>query len=463
MKPANAAAKLPVNFKEWLAQLTWTPEHEAAWEELERRADLNRQRTFEETYPRKERVEAWMEAAFVDNALACAGKRTRRLTAGTANAIAYQVISGRSWGWNNYKHPNEELSERDVVRYQGTILLALAGWWDKVAAALGSKPLARKVAPKKIYDGSAFGGLVRHCATAAKNKLGEGSCQPALKAWAARPQTSPAVMLALGALAIEGAGGHPVGEVATRLETLLTSDSVAPVNAAPAIVEDAQASVFERYLSVLSDKKEIESLKEDDFEFLPTSTMVHAYLCGLDEQVTRKLEHPERRNFVLPNAWLVAAACLGKPTRGWREQQRADLKKFHAPREVKTLSRYGWSTQVAAIALAAGDTKLVLKLTVGPNKEPFKPGKTFGEDARRAIRYFARAIDAKAKQADVTPAWLELLVAKLPNDHNHNYAGGAFGWASLLCVAHAYFHVLGGAPEANVASLLRDTLRGVSR
>jgi hypothetical protein len=453
----------PLRFKAWLEKLSWTRAHEAAWEELERRADLNRQRTFEETYPRRERVEAWMEAAFVDNALACLGKRQRRLTAATANAIASQVISGRSWGWNNYRRPDQELSERDVVRYEGTLLLALAGAWDKVASALGSKPLARKVAPKKIYDGSAFGGLVRHCATAAKNKLGEGSCQPALKAWAARHQTSPGVLLALGALAIEGAGGHPCAEVATRLEVLLTSDSVAPVKTAAAIVEDAQASAFERYLPILNDKNEIESLKDDDLEYLPTSTMVHAYLCGLDEQVARKLEYPEQRNFVLPNAWLVAAASLGKPTKKWRELLRAELKRFHSPREVKTLSRYGWSTQVAAIALAAGDTKLVLKLTVGAKKEPFKPGKTFGEDARKAIRYFARAIDAKAKQADVTPAWLELLVAKLPNDHSHSYAGGAFGWSSLLCVAYAYFHLLGGEPEVKVASLLRDTLRGVAR
>ena len=178
----------PLRFKAWLAQLTWRADHATAWAELEHRADPNLQRTFEQTYPPAARVDAWIEAALVDNALACAGKRERKLTPALASTIALQVLN-RSWGWRNYRPHDHELSERDTVRALGTILLALTGHWDKVAAALGSRPLERKVTPKKTYDGSAFAGLVRHCATAAKNQLGEGSCQAAFKAWASRPQT----------------------------------------------------------------------------------------------------------------------------------------------------------------------------------------------------------------------------------------------------------------------------------
>ena len=355
----------------------------------------------------------------------------------------------------------QELSDRETVRCLGTVFLALTAQWDKVAAALGSRPHARKVAAKKTYDGAGFAGLVRHCATAAKNRLGEGSCQAALKAWAARPQTEPAVLLALACLAIEGAGGHPREEVATRLEALLTGSS-APVKAAPTLVEDARASVFERYLPVLSDAKEIEALKKHGLgEYDTTSRMVEAWLFGFDELVARKLEQPERSSFTLPNAWSIAAAALGKPVLRGHEMLRARLASFHKPREANTLARYRWSTQVAALALAAGDTRLVLELTVGPKKEVFKPGKSFGDDARKALRYFARAIEAKATQADVTPAWLELLVARVPQDHDDTLAGGAWTWASLMCLAYAYFHLLGGAPEGEVAKLLRETLRGV--
>ena len=156
---------------------------------------------------------------------------------------------------------------------------------------------------------------------------------------------------------------------------------------------------------------------------------------------------------------LVFLAMLGRPIDGWQRKIRADLKRFHLASEVTMLRRYKQTTAAAAVALAAGDVALVKKLTPASGKDVFRPGKTYGDDPRAALRYYALALEAKASLTDVTPAWLELLVTRIP-DRDRSRPGGCWGWDSLWCLAFAHFHRIGGAPAEAVPALLRKTLRG---
>jgi len=343
-----------------------------------------------------------------------------------------------------------------------------------VAKGLGGRPLARTVVASKTHD--SLGGLVRHVATAARHGLGEDVCRAALVAFAKGPTCEPALLFALARLAIEGAGGHPRGEVPARFSALFEDAAAAPrarPRAAP--IDDPRVSIFERFMSALSDEAAQAGLREwqsyvrelpagRSFDTLVTRWVSHAWLLGMDAEVTALMPvltqlRPASTGSE-PTAAFVLLAMLGHPVDDWRAQLLRDLRPFKTPRKVTTLRRYRWSTAAAAVALAAGDTALVKTLTPGPKKERFLPGKSFGDEPRSVLRYFALAIDAGARQADVQKAWLELLATRVPEDRDATLTGGAWGWTSLCCLAFAYFHVLGGAPEADVLGLLRRTLRG---
>ncbi len=442
------------------------PPHEEALAALDVRSRLDTGRaSFDEVWPPDATVDAWIEAALIDAALACTNAGEPKVTAAHARTLVVQAKRG--FGWGNSEH-------RVPVQARAAAVAALVGEWDLVAKALGGRPLARTVVASKTYDG--LGGLVRHVATAARHGLGEEVCRAALVAFAKGPACEPALLFALARLALEGAGGHPRSEVPTRFFALL-EDRVATPRARPraAPIDDPRVSIFERFMSALSDQEARAGLLEwqsyvrelpagRSFDTLVTRWVSHAWLLGMDAEVAALMPvlsqlRPASTGSE-PTAAFVFLAMLGHPVDDWRAQLLRELRPFKTPRKVTTLRRYRWSTAAAAVALAAGDTALVKTLTPGPKKERFQPGKSFGDEPRSVLRYFALAIDAGASQADVQKAWLELLATRVPDGGDQGRTGGAWGWTSLCCLAFAYFHVIGGAAEQDVLHLLRRTLRG---
>ncbi|MFT3709554.1 MAG: cobalamin-dependent protein [Archangium sp.] len=436
--------------------LVFGPQQQAAWKQWTARTEPNPSRSFEELYPSSDDVLKWIDAMLIDNALQCEGHQPRtELRFAHAEHLFNQTRRG--FGWGNYRQP-DGFMQKEWVRDLTALCAALAGAWDLVAQVLGGRPLARKVLINKTYDGwKDFGGLVRHVATAARHRLGEGSCAVALQAWSKNPRCEPKVLMALARLAINGAGGHPVGEVSTRFEALLRGEGANAVHKAESKVEDPRASVFEKYQPILTNSRRA---LDNGGHFTPVGGFALTWLGGYDFDVAKYAAKLESGGYPWPSAGSIVAAAVGHPHKSWRGELEKSLKRVSTPRQVKSASRYRRSTIIAAIALAFGDTKLVKKFTAGPQKEVFKGGKTFGDDARKVLRYFALAIDAKAKPKDVEPAWLELLVSRVPDDYDDTATGGAWSWPGLFCLAYAYFHLLGKTPEGKVGEALRKTLRG---
>lgn len=448
--------------EKWLAEATWTVELDAAFAALDTRCRLDGAGSFAERWPADRIVDGWIEAAFVDVALGCVDGRPPRLRETHARVLVTQTRRGFGW---------EHSSLREPVRARSALAAALVGAWDLVATALGGRPLAQAVSPNKSH--AALGGLVRHVATAAKNGLGEASCAPVLASYAQSASFEPATFWALARLAIEGAGRHPCTEVPERWRTLADGRVEPTRTPKRSAVDDPRVSVFERYMHLLEDT-EAKATIERDRPYIERSLqrgwdhaagwVARAWVLGLDEAITVVRPALERLDPVastsVPSPGVPFRAMLGLPTPDGEARLLRSLLPFHRARELSVLRRYRWSTRAAAIALAAGDTALVMTLTPGATKGPFRAGKWFGDDPRPVLRYFAAALEAKASRADVAPAFVELLVSRAPKDGDDSRTGGAWEWESLLCLAYVYFHRLGGARAEDVPRLLRATLRG---
>jgi len=450
---------------EWLTGLRWTSAHEKAIAALHARSrvkDLTAL-SFKEHYPPHATVDRWMEAVLIDSALACVSRKAPRLKVAHATVLVTQ--SKRGFGWGNS-------AGRDPVRARASLIAALAGDWDSVAKGLGGRPLAGSVAKGKTF--SALSGLVRHVATAAKHRLGEGACAEALKAYAKSSDCELPVLWALARLAIETAGGHPRAEVPTRFAAILDG-APTQVFARASVVDDPRVSVFERYMLMGSEEERgdvaawLAHIRDEHLTAVwdgrVSEAIAHASVLGMDDVVTAlvpRITQLHRGSSSYPSPAFLFLTMLGVRIDDWETKQRADLKKFHRARELSILRRYRWSTGAAAVALAAADLRLVKKLTPASGKDLFRPGKTFGDDPRAVLRYYALALEAKASLVEVTPAWLELLVTRTPDDDDSR-TGGRWAWDSLWCLAFTHFHRIGGAKPEDVPALLQRTLRGDSR
>lgn len=446
---------------DWPDATAWTAAHEAAFAGLDARTKIGSDAAFEERWPASEIVDAWIDAVFLDAALACTGDRASRF--GQVHAEALVVQAKRGFGWGNSVH-------RDPVRAKAAIAAALVGDADLVVTALGGGPLSRSVSAGRAP--ASLGGLVRHVATAARHGLGEDACAPALRAWAEKLE--PPVLFALGRLAIESAGGHPRAEVPARLAALLAGQGAPAKKRTALALDDPRVSVFERHMQVLADPA-ARPMLEDTAQYVREGRMLRgwdshlasfvarAWVFGAEDLIASTLpvlvELDPRSNPHEPSPARPLLAMLGHAADDWETTLRAELRAFHKPKALSTLRRYRWSTAAAAVALAGGDTKLVGKLTGGAAKK-IRAGQSFGDDPRAVLQYFALALDAQATRADVEPAFFGLLASRVADDADRARTGGAWGWASLACLAFVYFARLGGAPAVDVPRLLRATLRG---
>lgn len=399
-------------------------------------------------------------------ALACTHAEERVVTAAQARVLVVQSKRGFGWGFSQHRVP---------VQGCVSLIAALAGDWDLVASGLGGRPLARTVSANKTPD--ALPSLVRHIATAARHRLGDNVCSSALTRYARSAACRPEVFWALARLAVEGAGGHPRSEVVARVRGLLLPAKAVVVktgrSAQSTPIDDPRVSVAERFMTALTDAKATAELKEAAYlrerqlrgwDSLTARFVARASMMGLDAELAEALpallQLDPARSSSGPSPAFVFRAMLGHPVDGWTERALGELRHFHRPREIWALRRFRWSTAAAAVALATGDTDLVRELTPGTKKERFVSGKSFGDEPRAVLRYFALALDARATRDDVTPAWLQLLASRAPDDDDDARTGGAWGWASLWCLAFTYFHRLGDVPAAEVPRILRETLRG---
>lgn len=446
----------------------FTSEHQAAFKDFTERAYHRTKGGFDVTYPPRDSIWSWIHAALAENADECSGaKQKAELTEPHANLIFNQARRG--FGFGNYAPPGERM-EKEEVRAMAALLAALTGSWDLVGQSLG-RPLSRTVQKNRTFEWTELSGIVRHVATAARHRLGAGASATALRAWAKHEKPDRPLLLALARLAIADAGGHPRGEVSQRLDAILAGETPKDVQRAASPVDDPRASVFEKYQPVLLNEKRRNELRR---EVLSTSNdlpvwpdhFAEAWLLGIDEAADLAQDIDDNGH-VWPSPAAIVVAAIGRPLerrfRPWREEVQRSLDSLRKSRQLNQVPRYRKSTHVAAVALAMGDTKLLKKVTAGPAKERFVPGKTFGDDPRKVMRYFGLALDQKkpkAKQSDVSAAFFELLVSRIPDNHDDSISGGSYSWASLMCIAYCYFHLLGKTPEGKVGDALRATLRG---
>ncbi|MFO0674408.1 MAG: hypothetical protein U0235_33165, partial [Polyangiaceae bacterium] len=356
-----------------------------------------------------------------------------------------------------------------------------------VVRALGSGPLASRVSTARVP--ATLGALVRHVATTARHHLGEGASAVALRAYAASETCEPAIFWALARLAIEHAGGHPTSEVRARALALLdpSAEKLPATAQRTAPTDDPRVSIFERYMLVLTDPEARAGL-EDAATYVRTLTprraweshsasfVARALMFGFDDLLEGVLPillalDPRAASYT-PSPGLLLRAMLGHPIDGWETLLREDLRKFHKAKAISTLRRYRWSTEAAAVALAAGDTKLV-KLLVGERKGAFRPKLRLGDEPRVVFAYFAQALEQreggraagsaaerKVEREDLEPAWQDLVASRVPDESDRARTGGAFGWVGLLCLAFTRLVRFGGHAPTEVAPLLRAELRG---
>lgn len=456
---------LSATLERWLATTTWTQAHARALAALAARAEAAQSNTltFEQRWPASEVVDAWVEAALIDAALGCTRSLHNTISAAQAQVLVSQSKRGFGWGFSKDRMP---------VQACASLLAALAADWDLVASGLGGRPLAQTVSGNKTSN--TLAGLVRHIATAARHRLGEDVCASALQGYARSAACRPEVFWALARLAIEGAGGHPPSEVLVRARSVLLPATAAKPRRRPGPIDDPRVSVAERFMMPLTDPKagaelrawavELRQGRVRGWDSQTARFVARASVMGLDTELAETLpallQLDSTWSATGPSPALIFLAMLGHPVVDWNERALSELRQFHQPRELSTLRRFRWSTEAAAAALATGDTNLVRKLTPGAKKERFVSRKTFGDEPRAVLRYFALALDVGATRDDVTPAWLQLLASRAPDDDDGARTGGAWSWASLWCLAFTYFHRLGDVPAAEVPRLLRETLCG---
>lgn len=361
-------------------------------------------------------------------------------------------------------------SARSDDAWRAALLAAAYGAFDTVAALTGGRALPRRVGRALTFGRGAELELVRHLASCAKFGLGIEAGAPALRDWASWAK-DPAALLVGASLVFHGAGAHPLGETAQRLDALLASDPAAPPRlAAVSLVDDAQVSIFERYVPELTgDTAALKSKLANAAVSLYSGPAARrgagnlyalAWLRGLDREVAAAAaNHSRDAGDIAPNhSWLVLA-CLGLAPADWHEVLSRRLDGFDdGTLDVRQYVRSGWATDAATVALAMERHELVGALC-GRKLAPFSPRKAFGGDARAVLRYFASAVLAGASREDVEPAWLELLVAHVPGSQPRAIGGG-LGWGGLFGLAFAYFCLLGDAEDVRVGHLLRSMLRG---
>jgi hypothetical protein len=109
-------------------------------------------------------------------------------------------------------------------------------------------------------------------------------------------------------------------------------------------------------------------------------------------------------------------------------------------------------------ALWLGRRPEVLALSGRKELAAFKPGKIFGADARALVRYFAAAVEAGGRPADVADAWHAFLAGWPPFtvDYGHDY----IGWRHVAMLQSVITERLGGGQPADVGAQLRATITG---
>jgi hypothetical protein len=461
----------------WRETFAWSDPDEAAFRELDERSQPQRtaKRSFEEEWPPAEVVDAWVRAAL---RLTASGQHIR-LTPRHAEVLATQVTRGYGWG----------TGPRELARARIALLAASLGETDLTVRMLGGGPLASRLSTGRAP--TSLRAIVRHVATAARHRLGEATCAAALRGYGSSEGCEPEVFWVLAQLAVDPDRALTPAETRASVRALVglelpASEAASSATAStwpkialrPAPTDDPRVSIFERYMLVLGDpakRTELEAeaayILEDpthtSWDFVSSfvaQTLVFGFDDLIDKTRTTLLALEPRRDPVKPSPGLVLRAAMGHPVEDWRALLRTYLEQFHKPTKVSALRSHRWSTAAAAVALVAGDTKLT-RLLAGERKGMFRPALRLGDEPRVVIAYFAQALEARSsgravQREDVEPAWEDLVANRLPDDHDNRRTGGAFGWASFVCLAVSLFHDFGGEEATEVPRLLRQALRG---
>jgi hypothetical protein len=112
----------------------------------------------------------------------------------------------------------------------------------------------------------------------------------------------------------------------------------------------------------------------------------------------------------------------------------------------------GFRATLALVALGAGKPEEA-RLLLGRAGLPFTSGRVPGADAQSLAEYLAAAVEQRAAEAAVRPAW-DALVRAFPAA----FCAGKMQWRQLVIAARVVYCVLGKTPPAEAAAALHGEL-----
>jgi hypothetical protein len=209
---------------------------------------------------------------------------------------------------------------------------------------------------------------------------------------------------------------------------------------------DPRTTIFERFLPELSDAREHITarrlLEGDGKSAAVDSAAVLLYVA----------REP------LPDGWPnrldpIVAELLGAPIDPFsRQASLADLKM--RARNFRAVSNIPLAVPAnLAHALIANDEPAILMITGRGTLTAFRPREIFGDDFRLFGRYLLAAKKAKARPADVAPAWLDFLARRSPGTSRLELT-----WRDLLLYQRIITVDLGGEQLGATGPALRAAI-----
>jgi hypothetical protein len=160
----------------------------------------------------------------------------------------------------------------------------------------------------------------------------------------------------------------------------------------------------------------------------------------------------------LPDGWPnrldpIVAELLGAPIDPFsRQASLADLKM--RARNFRAVSNIPLAVPAnLAHALIANDEPAILMITGRGTLTAFRPREIFGDDFRLFGRYLLAAKKAKARPADVAPAWLDFLARRSPGTSRLELT-----WRDLLLYQRIITVDLGGEQLGATGPALRAAI-----
>lgn len=147
----------------------------------------------------------------------------------------------------------------------------------------------------------------------------------------------------------------------------------------------------------------------------------------------------------------LASLGIDMPARAF-DDARTILSAVQTRRDVEHVY-YHWARGLAAIALDWPQVYRGLLGSSGRDLPPFIPGATFAGNMHGLLTHLAAAVEARARAADVKPAWDELVAEYFPLQGASMVHAACLFWASWII-----HHKLGGEPIATLGEALHVTI-----